>query len=185
MKKLFNPLFILLVIFTQYHSVLGQQIVEENNIFNSIILHQIKSGSSQLYLDCKKAETYFDLESFLEETTLVSIPRKILDEILFNSKNDIKNKDWDCDLLKKLKLNKDFLVQKKCLKEKEIKRVLKIKSKNIILRVHKPIFDKNNNHCVIDLTILTSEGVFKASSFFLKKIYGKWIILEEFNFSMS
>ena len=53
-----------------------------------------------------------------------------------------------------------------------------------IFEISKPIFDNKSEHSIVEFitsSSLSPESI-SGSSFFLKKVYGKWVIVEEFDY---
>lgn len=177
---------ILVLTFVFQNNIAYSQFIKtEHEIFVTILKKQVGNGATNFYLSCNKPKTFFMKEIFLEQTTLKNIPKNILLELVKNSEDNIKDELWSCRFIKKLNFAKDFLASRKCLKENEIKNKLKINQRTTIFEISKPIFDFKKIHCIVDLVVSETKGEFFSTSFFLKKIYGKWVILAEFDFVMS
>jgi hypothetical protein len=153
----------------------------DNKIFNTIISKQIENGLTTFYIKCSKPKTFFKKKTFLNETHLKNIPEIVLTELERASNKKIKTEHWDCSLFKK---NIPFL-EKKCIGDEKSERILQKKGRTTIFEIHKPLFDKKTTHCIVQVVVIRKKGEFSSSLFLLKKIYGKWIILEEFNFVSS
>jgi len=186
MNKFNIVIFSLLLFIFNLNKINAQDIQIENRIFETMILNQVSKGSTNFYVSCDRPKTFFKVESFLEQSTLKDVPKNILHELekKYDKYNEIKQ--WDCNLLKELKLPEGFLISDKCLASKKKKIILEnTKERITVFTISNPIFDDKKEHCIVDVVISKYKGSFQASSYILKFIYGKWVILEEFGFVIS
>ena len=160
----------------------SQQHFEENEVFYTIVL-DIKTNN-QIFINCNKPKTYFNVKDFIKETSLKDIPVTVLSELNQNTKENLfKKEKWSDDYLlyfRKLPIiNK--LSYKKCLNINEINKIQDtLNRRNLILTISKPIFDEAKEHCIVNVVTSNYRGSFSAYSCFLKKVYGKWVIIERF-----
>lgn len=155
-------------------------------IFKTIIFDRLVKEHSGFFIECDKHVIPFEKNDFLEQTGLIDIPKNVLFELKENSKNTIKNEKWPNSLLEELNLGGGSLILRKCLNSEDIVSLFeKEKKRQTIFGISKPIFDDKKQHCVIYVSILAFPGSVSGSSFFLKKVYGKWVIVQEYDFWMS
>ncbi|PKP28277.1 MAG: hypothetical protein CVU01_04520 [Bacteroidetes bacterium HGW-Bacteroidetes-18] len=158
----------------------------EEQIFKTIIFDRLVKEHSGFFIECDKHVIPFEENDFLEQSGLIDIPKNVLFELKKNSKNAIKNENWSNSLLEELNLGSGFLKLRKCLNNEDIVSLFeKKKKRQTIFGISKPIFDDKKQHCVIYVSILAFPGSVSGSSFFLKKVYGKWVIVQEYDFWMS
>ena len=165
----------------------------EFDIFKKIIDYEIGQGSSYIYLRCEKTKTFFDQNSLKEQTGL-KVPKTILEEI---KKNALKSNAgiWNPDLIKELNYGSDFINNEKCLTLKDAEKCLTLKDaeklfnksgkKLSVILLSQPIFDSKFEHCVISISYLTFTGSAYGHTYFLKKVYGIWTIIVEYEPWMS
>jgi len=177
-KKALIVFLLLLTTNTSY----SQMNSDENDIFKTIIYKGIQNGYTQIILSCDKPTTEFNIERFIKETGLNNIPKIILEEIKINTKETKVNKKWNQDNINTLKIGHDFLKYNYCINNYKIKNCLKNREK--AFKITKPIFDNKKQHCIVSLIIFSKESSY-FSSFFLKKVYGKWIVIETFDTFLS
>ena len=151
----------------------------EFEIFKKIIDYEIGQGTSNIYLRCEKIKTFFDLNNFKEQTEL-KVPENILEEI---EKNALKSIDgiWNSELLNELNYGSDFVKNETCLTLKDAEKLFKKSgtSQSVIL-LSQPIFDSKFEHCVISISYLKFTGSAYGHTFFLKKVYGIWTVIVEY-----
>ncbi len=165
---------------------LSQREKIESQIFRTIIFDRLVKEHSEFFIECDKHVIPFDENDFLEQTGLIDLPKNVLFELKKNSKNAIKNEKWSNSLLEELNLGSGFLKLRKCLNNEGIASLFeKEEKRQTIFGISKPIFDDKKQHCVIYVSILAFPGSVSGSSFFLKKVYGKWVIVQEYDFWMS
>lgn len=149
----------------------------EFEIFRKVIAHEIRDGS--LYLQCEKRRTFFDLINFKNQTSL-KIPENILIEIATNAKRS-EDGIWKSGLLKEFKYGSD-IKSKECLsKEDAIQLFEKTGKRQNIVSISNPIFDDNYENCVVSVTYWMFKGSVYEKSYFLKKVYGVWTLIAEYD----
>lgn len=178
-KKIVIVFFLLLITKTSYSQINS----EENEVFKTIIHNHIQNGYTQIILSCDKSTTTgFNIERFIKETGLKNTPKTILKEININTKENKVNKKWNQDNINTLKIGHDFLKYNYCINKNKIKDCLKNREK--AFKITKPIFDNKKQHCIVSLIIFSKDSSY-FSSFFLKKVYGEWIVIETFDTFLS
>lgn len=201
----------LILFFIKTSNVSGQELhsleKEIDQVVNVLLFDKEKYYLEYtLFFDCERINTIFNKNDFLLQTDLKGVPIKILDEleadaIFKNSqkKFEIKNKwpeNFLSDILRKFNrfLWTNRLGSENCvtssqyrkifyndgLKHQFLKDTNTIKNPNLIM-LSNPIFDLKKEHCIITLVDSYFPGSFVSRDFFLKKIYGKWVVLATFN----
>ncbi|MCJ7756849.1 MAG: hypothetical protein MUP24_01780 [Gillisia sp.] len=173
-----NILIILLILIS---TLSFSQNNSEFEIFRKVIAHEIRDGS--LYLQCEKQRTFFDLKNFKNQT-LLQIPENILIEITTNAKRS-EDGIWKSGLLKELKYGSD-IKSNECLSKEDAEQLFqKTGKRQNIVSISDPIFDDNYENCVVSVTYSMFKGSVYGRSYFLKKVYGVWTIITEYNMWLS
>jgi len=178
MKRTLNILLILI------STLSYSQKSSESDVFKKIINYEIGKGTLGIYVLCEKPKNFFDLNDFKEKCGL-EVPENILKEI---EKNGTKSSDgiWNTELINKLNYGSDFIKSKKCLTRKDAEQIFKETNKrqNIIL-ISEPIFDNNYENCVIYISYSKFTGSAYGHTYFLKKVYGVWTVIGEYEHWMT
>ncbi len=156
----------------------------ESDVFKKIIDHEIGKGSIGIYVQCIKYKTYFDQTIFKEETGL-EVPENILKEI---EANVAKSSDgiWNSELLNELNYGPVTIKSNKCLTEKEVEQIFKKTKKwQKIISISEPVFDNNYENCVLTISYWNFTESVSRSKYFLKKVYGIWTVIAEYEFMMT
>lgn len=156
----------------------------ESDVFKKIIDHEIGKGSLGIYVQCKKSKTYFDQTIFKEETGL-EVPEIILKEIEANvTKNS--NGIWNSELINELNYGPTTIKNNKCLTEKEVEQIFeKTKKWQKIISISEPVFDNNYENCVVSISYRNFTESAYGSKYFLKKVYGIWTVIAEYEIWMT
>ena len=146
----------------------------QNEIFKIIDDYESRTGYT-LY-SCTKLKTSFNKKDLLEKTD--KIPVRILNEISDNSINSVESV-WDDKLFKQKLI-------KKCFDENNYNAFRnKNNDKNPILYISEPIFDSTKKHCIVSVEYKTHGNMNYGTSYLLKKTYGLWSIITDFNVWMK
>ena len=151
----------------------------EFDIFKKIIEYEIGQGNSHIYLRCEKIKTFFDQNSFKEQTR-IKVPENILEEI---EKNALESIDgiWNSELINNLNYGSDFIKNEKCLTLKDAEKLFnKSGKRQSVILLSQPIFDSKFEHCVISISYLRFTGSAYGHTYFLKKVYGIWTVIVEY-----
>jgi hypothetical protein len=153
-------------------------------------------GGDTLLLKQSISETFFhdDSISFKKKTGL-EVSQKTLTEILSNSKKINNDNKWkEGELNKKiiavsgikdtiLISGKPFI---KCLSEKQLNYLSKNLPTLDIYSISKLIFSDNRQTAVFHFSFgKTGTGFFSFESILISKVFGKWIIIQRFDWGMS
>ena len=156
----------------------------EAEVFKKVIDYEIERGSKGIYIQCEKYKTSYDLKEFKEETRL-NIPENILNEIEIN-KSKSSNGIWNSELINGLNYDSNFIKSKKCLTYNEVQRLFKeTNTYQHILSISEPIFDNGYENCVVSVSFSTFTHSSYGNSYFLKKVYGVWVIINSYAFWMT
>lgn len=155
----------------------------ESHIFRKIIEREIERGAIDIYIKCEKPKTTFNQKVFKEET-LFDVPKNILAEIEING---TKSRDgvWNSELINDL-YKISHSINKNCLTKKEAEEILKnTKKTQNIISISDPIFDNNHENCIVSITYWKFSPKFYGNKYFLKKVYGVWTILTDYDYSVN
>ena len=156
----------------------------EYDIFKKIIDDQIGKGTLGIYVQCEKYKTYFDQTIFKEETGL-EVPENILKEIEANVAKS-SNGIWNSELINKLNYGSGFINSKKCLTKKDAEDIfIKSKKRQNIISISDPVFDNNYENCVVNVSYLKFTHSSSGSTYFLKKVYGIWVVIAVYEIWMT
>ena len=176
MKKTINILLLLI------SSFIYSQNNSESEIFRKIIDHEI--GNCGLYIQCDKMKTFFELEDFIDQTGL-DVPFIILKEIERNAQKSNAG-NWNSELLYNLNYGTELIKSKKCLSKNDVEKLFETTGKRqSIISISEPIFDDNYENCIVSVTFSKFKGSAYGHSFFLKKVYGIWTIIVEYETWMT
>jgi len=153
----------------------------EIDVFVTVLEHEIQKG--KVLLSCQKEMNSFSKADFLEQSIL-SVPEVILNEIQVSSKME-SGGVWEIDL-KKLTSISYGLTSENCLSKDEIDKQLDTKKKRQrVLIIDRPNFDDKKENCIVSIAYQKFHKSIYGQSYFLKRVYGKWVIIETFNSWMS
>jgi len=190
-----HTIFSKLVLFTFLtisFNVLSAQTDEE--VLNEILWDLFDPCQERLpdtiFIEKTKKTTFFAHDSYsYEYINGFSVPSTIISEW----KNNITNQffsTWDENLLNRVDttiIGKDTIIVKKpifkCLSEYEIYQMFD-KNKEIF-SIGKIIFDKSKENALFRIEISTSDETVMGYSVFIKKTFGKWIIITRFDYWMT
>jgi len=176
MKRTLNILLILISTLS-----FSQNIEEkEAEIFEKIVTHEFQYGG--IYLGCTKSKTYFDSAKLTKQSGL-EIPENILQELTKSSELS-KEGTWNPEIIKRnhKKYTTEYIKKGKCLSGKDSKRLFdKTKERQSIVLISQPIFDSEFENCIVSVTYLKYTSSLHGHKYFLKKIYGKWIIVDTYD----
>jgi len=173
MKRTINILLILI------STLSYSQNCSESDVFKKIIGSVIGQDIPGIYIQCEKPKTFFDLNNFKEQTGL-EVPEIVLKEIEINATKS-KNGIWNSELINELKYGADIIKSKKCLTKTDAELIFKkTKRRQTIVSISEPIFDKNYENCVVSVTYWKFTGSAYGHKYFLKKVYGIWTVIVEY-----
>ncbi len=176
MKTIINILFLISIL-----TGFSQNIEEkESQIFEKIVTHEFQYGG--IYLGCTKSKTYFDSAELTKQSGL-EIPENILEELTKSSELS-KKETWSPKLIKRnhKKYSTKYIKKGKCLSGKDSERLFeRTKKRQTIVLISKPIFDSEFENCIVSVKYLRYTRSANGNTYFLKKIYGKWIIVATYD----
>jgi len=186
MKKKLMPLLIFFAIFniTAQDTISSSQ--EEIVILKTVLDSRFFCFSLEdtILLNCQQSKSYFLVEDFLhgeQPTTLKGIPTHVLQELEEATKH-VSPSVWDKIVIKNT-LPKTNI---KCVSDKKVEKWKKSdKWHSTLYTVSKPIFDKSHTHCIVEVISSRHKTQFSFISYFLVKVYGKWVVIEMFSFGIS
>jgi hypothetical protein len=145
----------------------------DDDILKSILEYEI--GNGQFYIQCEKPKTYFDPAEFVSQNG-TGVRAKILTQLRDKS---LRSSDgmWETSLFDSENI-KPFLIEEHCLTKEDCGRLFDSTGKRQrIICVSDPVFDNHEQHCVVSITHLSFKGSASGHSYFLKKVYGRWLIV--------
>jgi len=148
------------------------QTEEEVEILKSLIREEVCKGN--LYIQCEKNKTYFNAKEFIEQTGL-NVPQNALKE-LAKSATESNNGKWDPEYFNSI--NTLPFLNPNCLPSEQTNDVIKESGENqTIILISDPIFDSDIKHCVVSVSRRLFPGSAYGHTYFLKKVYGVWVII--------
>ncbi|MEH6681042.1 MAG: hypothetical protein V7724_10875 [Sediminicola sp.] len=149
----------------------------DRELFDKIIKENL--SSSTFYLSCEKSRTFFDGGQFKRETGL-KVPSNILEELEISSKKS-RGGNWNMEFLNASAYVSKFL-KGNCLIEEDVNALFeKTMKRHLVFKISEPIYDESRENCVISFSCVKFKGSAYGSSYFLKKVYGSWIVISIFN----
>ena len=156
----------------------------ESDIFKKIIEHEVGKGTLGIYVLCEKSKTIFNLKEFKEEVGL-EVPENILKEIEINGSKS-SNGIWNSELINELNYGSGFIKSKKCLTSKDAEEIFKKTNKRQnIVSISEPVFDNTQENCIISISYRKFTGSAFGNKYFLKKVYGVWTVIVEYEYWMT
>ena len=159
------------------------QVNTQVEIFETVIYSETEKGSTNLYIQCEEFKTFFNKAEFKEGSSL-QVPDSILNELENSSKKSFDT-IWDLKVLRTNEYHNLHHLEKCLTKNEVIDLFNSTKNRQSVLSISQPIFDSTFEHCVVSITYSTFIGSANGRSYFLKKIYGKWIVIETFGIWLS
>jgi hypothetical protein len=188
--------FLVILILLSFQKINAQT---NENIISQLISELLDCSSKvddTLFFDQHISTTFFhdDSISFKKKTGL-EVPQKTLAEIISNSKKINSDNKWKEDELNKKiivvsRMNDTALISGKpyikCLSEKQLDDVSKNLPTLSIYSISKLIFSNNRQTAVFHLSFgKAGTGFFSFESIFISKVFGKWVIIQRFDWGMS
>jgi hypothetical protein len=175
MKEILN-IFLILISALSY-----SQNSSESDVFKKIIDHEVEKGTLGIYIQCEKAKTFFENNDFNEQTGL-EVPENILKEIEINGTESSSNGIWNSEQINELNYGAHFIIKnKKCLTKKDAEQIFKkTKRRQNIISISEPIFDNNYENCIVSVSYSKFTGSAYGYKCFLKKVYGVWTVIVEY-----
>lgn len=148
-----------------------------------------------LFLKEQIDDTFFryDSISFVRKTSL-EISQKTLHELINNSKENNKKNKWkESELNDKTSIipetNDTILIDRepyiKCLSEKQLDSVSKYSPALSVYSISKLIFNNSHDTAVFQLDFGKAGKYFSHESILIHKVFGKWVIVQKYDWSMS
>lgn len=192
MRKAFLVILILLS-FQKINAQTDESVISQ--VISEILNCSFQVGDT-IFLEQSIRNTFFhdDSISFKKKTGL-EVSQKTLAEILNNSKKINNDNKWKEDELNKKivvlsGLNDTTLISAKpyikCLSEKQLNYLSKNLPTLDIYSISKLIFSDNRQTAVFHLSFgKAGTGFFSFESIFISKVFGKWIVIQKFDWGMS
>ena len=169
-----------------------------NSIFDELFLPNVyssfKDHRDTILISSSRYRTSFDLDSitFRNETGLM-VPTSIINELCKNVEPKDYVSYWNQDELNRTDttyLPNDTVIGLKpffkCLTEDEKSFLFeKTKKRHGINFITKILYDDKRENAVFDFGVTPQPGDFISQKIFIKKVFGKWVIITRFHFVMS
>jgi hypothetical protein len=153
-------------------------------IIKTVIGETIKQGETQLYFSCSRPKTFFRLSEFKERAS-INVPDSVLKELEHAAGFSIPS-NWTPGVLDSLNLPKDRIASPRCLTDTDVEELFaRTKQNQNVLKISQPVYDLCKENCIVSLTWWHFTGSASGITYFLKKVYGKWTIIDEFDFWMT
>jgi len=192
-------LIVVLLIITSVDSVFSQtdeMVINSifHELFSPIEYSSFKDHRDTVFINLKKDRTSFDFDSitFRNETGFM-VPTNIISEFCKNVEPKDYVSYWNQEELNRtdtIYLQTDTVIGLKpfvkCLTADE--KMLLFEKRPIRQRIYlinNILFDDKRENAVFDFGDTPRPGVFSSQKIFIKKIFGKWVIITRFEFVMS
>ena len=183
MQKLI-AIFLFLITFNNLNAQTDEQILHKI-FFDLFDLSHYQQDT--ILIEKGKRKTYFEDDSIsFEYKTGLTVPSKIISEWKKNEENQDFIDEWNEHLLNR----KDTIIGKKpifkCLSRNEIIQLFDSTQKRQgIYSVSKILFDDSKENAIFHFTVSSWHGSFYSVSILIKKIFGKWVIIDRYDYIMS
>lgn len=174
LKRLLRIL-VILVVFLPYGSFSQDQ--ADVDVFEAVLQYELKNAPF-FYLRCEKAKTYFEPVDFKEQNAS-DIPDQIFNQVHDASLKSIDGK-WERSLFKQRYI-KRHLKNNQFLTKVDSEQIWDEVGRQPMLSVSDPIFDVNQENCVVSIVYQNFRGSAFGNSFFLRKSNGQWLIIFTYN----
>ncbi|MCM5663624.1 hypothetical protein [Galbibacter mesophilus] len=150
----------------------------ESEVFRVVLADN--AMNKKIYISCEKPRTRFEYLDFNESSGL-EVPIEIIEELNRSSEKS-RGGSWDSIFPLKSELASDYLKSEKCISKDDIDSLMIKKNYDTsIFNISEPIFDEKFEHCIVSFTCIRPKGSAYGSSYFLKKVYGSWIVIAVFD----
>jgi hypothetical protein len=183
-----------IIIFFLLGSAMMSHAQTDEKLIKEIFYPLFDPQTDTLILQSQIDKTYFDDDSttILKETGL-KVPRRIISEWKKNIVSDNFISEWDEHVLNKpdtIYDEKDTIIDSKpvfvCMSKRNINLLFeKTKKRQPVYAISKILYDDSGENAIFDLTCIPWPGDFSSQTIFIKKIFGKWIIVSRFHFLLS
>ena len=179
---------ILLLTFSNLNAQTDEQII------NEIIFDLFGLQQDTILIKNLKTKTYFEYDSVsFENMTGLTVPSKIIFEWKNNEEPQDYIAEWNEQKLNKIDtlfLENDTVIGKKpifkCLSKEEIDQLFeRTKKREKIYSISKILFDNSKENAIFHFIIIPWPGDFYSETILIKQVFGKWKIIERFDFTMT
>jgi hypothetical protein len=141
-----------------------------------------------------KIKTYFEYDSVsFEKKTGLAVPSSIISEWKTNEESKDFTAEWneyELNMIDSIFLENDTIIGEKpvfkCLTKIEINQLFeKTKKRQEIYSVSKLLFDNSHENAIFHFIIIPWPGDFYSETILIKRVFGKWKIIERFDFIMT
>ncbi len=179
---------ILLLTFNNLNAQMDEQIIHE------ILFELIGLQQDTILIENLKTKTHFEYDSVsFEKMTVLAVPAQTISEWKNNEENEYFNAVWNelnLNKLDTLLVENDTVNSKRpvfeCLTKVEIDLLFEqTKKRQKIYSISKILFDDSKENAIFHFKIIPWPGDFSSETILIKKVFGKWKIIERFDFTMT
>jgi len=186
-----NKQIITLILLLSFNNLNAQT---DEHIINEMLFDLFGFQQDTILIENVKSKTYFEYDSVsFKNITGLTVPSKIISEWNNNEEPQDFIAGWNEQNLNKkdtVFLVNDTVIGKKtvfkCLSKDEIDQLFKkTKKRQKIYSISKILFDNSKQNAIFHFIIIPWPGDFYSETILLKKVFGKWKIIERFDFTMT
>jgi hypothetical protein len=164
------------------------------NLFDPLSFNLSDNIKDTLLISSTIYKTYFDYDSAaFENETGFKVPKKIISDWKKNLAPDNFISFWNERELNKIDtiftVNDTVVLKKpfvKCLSQTEEKSLFeKAKIRQRVYSISKILFDDSRENAIFELLYTPWPGDVSGGKIFIKKVFGVWIIIARFDYSMT
>ncbi len=164
------------------------------DLFDPLSFNLLDNQIDTLLISSTIYKTYFDYDSVkFESATGLKVPMGIISDWKKNMESDNYSSSWNEKELNKIDTiftGKDTVFAKKpfvkCLSQSEEKSLFeKTKTRQPIYSISKILFDDSRENAIFDFLYTPWPGDVSGYKIFIKKVFGKWVIITRFNYFMT
>jgi hypothetical protein len=166
----------------------------DEQIINEILFDLFDLQQDTILIENIKTKTYFEYDSVsFENMTGLTVPSTIISEWNNNEENQDFSAEWNDQIFNKIDtffLENDTVIGKKtvfkCLSKDEIAQLFeKTKKRQKIYSISKILFDNSKENAKFHFVLIPWPGDFYSETILIMKVFGKWKIIERFDFTMT
>jgi len=155
----------------------------EVEVFTKIIEYAVDKCDNRLYLECTKVRISF-MSTIFNERSPLKVPQHVLEELEKNAKNS-QNSVWNLKSLDQT-FESGYFIDKNCLTKEDLQDLTENSKKQYtILSISNLVFDDPKENCIVSVRFIKSATNQFGYTFFLKKVYGVWTIIDKYDYWMT
>ena len=155
----------------------------EVEVFTKIIEYAVNKGENQLYFQCTKARITF-MPAIFNERSPLKVPQHVLKELEKNARSS-QSSVWNLKSLDQT-FESGYFIDKNCLTKEDVQDLTENTEKQFtILSISNLAFDDPEENCIVSVRFIKSAIYQYGYTFFLKKVYGVWTIIDKYDYWMT